>query len=218
MSHRIVVITGATGGLGQAVVDAFGNAGDTVVAVSRSASEFSADLTDPIQAEDTLRRILDRHQRIDVLVHVLGGFSSGGDVSTTSLATWERMMNVNFHAALYVFRSVLPPMLEAKRGRLIAVGARTGVQPTAGLGAYGVSKAALNALVQTIALEVKDSGVTANVVLPGTIKTETNVASARPEEAAAWVEPASIAEVILWLASDAAADVNGALLPVYGRS
>lgn len=213
-----MVITGATGGLGSAVVDAFRRLGDTTATVSRSGADFGADLTDAGQAEEVVRNIMGKHGRIDVLIHVLGGFSAGGDVAGTSLAIWERMFGLNFQAALYVFRNVIPHMVRAGRGRIVAVGSRAGVQPTAGFGAYGVSKAALNHLVQTIALELKDSGVTANVVLPGTIRTEANLAWGKPEEAATWVEPASIANLIRWLASDDASDVSGALIPVYGRS
>lgn len=218
MGQRVVLITGATGGLGTAVVDAFRASGDTVVGVSRSSGEFAADLSRPESAEAMARNVVERYGRIDVLVHTTGGFAAGGNVAETGLDVWSRMLEINFNSALHAVRAVLPYMTTARQGRIIAVGSRAGVQLSAGLGAYSVSKAALNALIQTIALEVKDLGITANVVLPSTIDTAANRSWGTPEQAAAWVTPESIAQVILWLASDAAADVNGALVPVYGRA
>jgi NAD(P)-dependent dehydrogenase (short-subunit alcohol dehydrogenase family) len=218
MGQRIVLITGATGGLGTAVVEAFRAAGDQAIGVSRSSGEFAADLTRPDSAETMIRSVVERHGRIDVLVHTTGGFASGGSIPETGLDVWQRMMDMNFHAALYTVRAVLPHMTAAGKGRIVAVGSRAGVQLSAGVGAYSVSKAALHALIQTVALEVKDRGVTANVVLPSTIDTPANRSWGSPEQAALWVTPQSIAQVILWLASDAAADVNGALVPVYGQA
>ena len=216
MGARVVVITGATGGLGSAVTEAFRSAGDEVVGVSRSAGDFKADLTRPDEAGSLVKRVLERHGRIDVLVHTTGGFASGGTVAETGLDIWQRMMDMNFHAALNTIRAAVPAMRAG--GRIIAVGSRAGVQLSAGLGAYSVSKAALNALVQTVALELKDQQITANVVLPSTIDTPANRSWGSAEQAARWVTPQSIAQVILWLASDAAADVNGALIPVYGQA
>jgi NAD(P)-dependent dehydrogenase (short-subunit alcohol dehydrogenase family) len=218
MSQRIVVVTGATGGLGRAVVRKFQEAGDTVVAVSRSAGEFAADLTVREQAAGVIERVLSRFGRIDVTILAAGGFGSGGTVEETGHEIWDRMLRLNFSSALYVCSSVLPSMKKAARGRIVAVGSRAGVQLAPGLSAYGVSKAALHTLIQTLALEVKDSGVTANAVLPSTIDTEANRSWGTPEQATKWVTPESIADVIWWLASDAAADVNGALVPVYGRA
>jgi NAD(P)-dependent dehydrogenase (short-subunit alcohol dehydrogenase family) len=184
--------------------------------VSRSSGEFAADLLKPEAAADLFRRVTERHGRLDVLVHAAGGFASDGDVAATGLDTWRRMMDVNFHAALHAVRAALPHLRSG--GRIIAVGSRAGVQLSAGLGAYGVSKAALHALIQTVALEVVERGITANVVLPSTIDTEANRSWGTAEQRATWVKPSSLADVILWLASPAAADVNGALLPVYGRA
>lgn len=208
--NRVVVVTGATGGLGPAVVEAFRRSGDTVITVSRKGAEYAADLTDEGQAAATIAEIVQKHGRIDVLAHVLGGFAMSGNLDQTDYTVWQQMLNLNFVAAVHVLRYVTPPMRKAGRGRIIAVGSRSGAQLTPGLGAYSVTKAALNALVQTAALELKGSGVTANVVLPGSIRTEGNPGGV--------TEPASIAGLIHWLASDAAADVSGALIPVYGES
>lgn len=215
MGERVVVITGATGSLGTAVVEAFRSQGDQVVGVSRSSGDFKADLSRPDEAEDLVRRVVERHGRIDVLVHTTGGYEAGGTVAETGLDVWHRMMDLNFHAAVHTMRAVLPVLREG--GRIVAVGSRAGVQFSSGLAAYSASKAALNALIQTIALEVKDRGITANAVLPSTIDTSANRSWGTAEQAARWVTPQSLADVILWLASETAADVNGALIPVYGR-
>jgi NAD(P)-dependent dehydrogenase (short-subunit alcohol dehydrogenase family) len=216
MNKRTVVVTGGTGSLGTAVVEAFRRAGDEVIPVSRSSGEFSADLLNPVQVEELFRRVVDRHGSLDVLVHTAGAFAAGGDVEKTSPEIWTRMMQVNFEAALHTIRAALPHL--GQGGRIVAVGSRAGVQLAAGVGAYSVSKAALNALIQTVALEVVHRGITANVVLPSTIDTEANRSWGTSAQQATWVTPESVADVILWLASEAAMDVNGALIPVYGRA
>jgi NAD(P)-dependent dehydrogenase (short-subunit alcohol dehydrogenase family) len=179
MDQRIVLVTGATGGLGRAVVRRFEEAGDLVAPVSRSAGEFAADLTDPGQAAAVVDRIAGRFGRIDAAVLAAGAFASGGTVEETEQEIWNRMLRLNFFSALYVCSSVLPGMKRAGSGRIVAVGSRAGVQLAAGLSAYGVSKSALHALIQTLGLELKDSGVTANAVLPSTIRTITPTASVR---------------------------------------
>jgi NAD(P)-dependent dehydrogenase (short-subunit alcohol dehydrogenase family) len=206
MSERIVVVTGATGGLGPAVVAAFDAAGDNVIGVGSKI----VNLTDAAATQE----FFDRTGRVDVLVHVTGGFSAGTD----KLDVWRRMLDLNFHAALYTMLAVLPGMKERGSGRIVAVGSRAGEQLSSGLGAYGVSKAALHALVRQMAIEARESGVTVNAVLPGTIDTSANRSWGSAEQASTWVKPESIAQAILWLASEAAADVNGALVPVYVRS
>ena len=127
------------------------------------------------------------------------------------------MIDLNLNAAFYCARAALPAMIEARYGRIVAIGSKTAVEPVATLAAYGASKAALVALVRTIALEVKRSGVTANVVLPSVIDTPANRAANPGTDFSRWVTPESIARLLLCLASEAAADVNGAVVPIYGR-
>ena len=117
-----------------------------------------------------------------------------------------------------MFRAVLPPMIQAKRGRIVAVGSRAAVEPGANYAGYNVSKAALVTLVKTIALEVRDHGLTANVVLPSIIDTPVNRAAMPRADFSKWVQPESIANLLVWLALAEAADVNGAVIPIYGRS
>jgi NAD(P)-dependent dehydrogenase (short-subunit alcohol dehydrogenase family) len=212
MSDRVILISGATGGLGGAVTAKFLSAGDRVIPLGHEAG----DLTSPAASSAVVADAMSKYGRIDALVHVMGGFAGGKPVSETDDATWTKMFSLNLNSAFYLCREVLRHL--DRGGRIVAIGSRTGVQPAAGLAAYGASKAALNALIQTIALEVKDAGITANVVLPSVIDTPANRAGASPQQIAKWVTPQSIAEVVYFLCSEAASDINGALIPVYGRA
>jgi NAD(P)-dependent dehydrogenase (short-subunit alcohol dehydrogenase family) len=214
---RVVLISGAGGGLGTVVTRAFLEAGATVAAVSRFGSEISADLTRPDETARAVETVRARFGRLDVLLHLAGGFEGGTPVAQTLDGVWNRMFDLNVNSAFYIARAVLPAMLEAGYGRIVAIGSKTAVEPVATLAAYGASKAALVALVRTIALEVKRTGVTANVVLPSVIDTPANRAADSAADFSRWVKPESIARLLLWLASEAAADINGAVVPIYGR-
>jgi NAD(P)-dependent dehydrogenase (short-subunit alcohol dehydrogenase family) len=217
-----ILVTGATGGLGPAVVKAFLDGGGTVfgVAPSWDGRSLPPGNFHPIEADLTTvegcHRAAERARPVDVLVHVMGGFAGGAPVGETTDDVWDRMMDLNLNSAFYLIREVSPPMLEAGSGRIVAVGSRTGVEPAANLSAYAVSKAALHTLIRTVALEVAGSGVTANAVLPSTIDTSANRKAMPRADFTKWVKPEAIAEVIVWLASSQAAEVNGALVPVYG--
>ncbi len=179
---------------------------------------MAADLTVPAEAELAVRKVIESSGKIDVLLHLTGGFAGGKPVAQTDDTAWNRMLGLNLHTAIHMARAVLPHMLEAGKGRIVAIGSRTGVEPAAGLSAYGVSKAALIALVRTIAAEVRNSGVTANVILPSVIDTPANRTASPAADFTKWVQPESIARLLLFLASDAAADINGAVIPIYGRA
>jgi NAD(P)-dependent dehydrogenase (short-subunit alcohol dehydrogenase family) len=159
---------------------------------------------------------LSRFPRVDALVHLMGGFAGGQSVADTEAAVFERMLDLNLRSALYVARAFLPAMRERGAGRILAVGSRTAVEPKPMLGAYTVSKAALVALIRTIALENRDRGITANLVLPGTMDTPANRAAMPDADPAKWVQPEQVAAMLVHLASDAASDVNGAVIPIYG--
>jgi NAD(P)-dependent dehydrogenase (short-subunit alcohol dehydrogenase family) len=128
------------------------------------------------------------------------------------------MFEVNVRSAFLVFRAALPAMRARGSGRLLAVGSRSGAQPSPGAIAYAVSKAALHALVTNLAAELHDTAITVNAVLPGTIDTAANRAAMPRADQSKWVTPESIAATLVWLVSDAAADVSGALIPCYGQS
>ncbi len=225
---RVILVTGASGELGHAVSRIFLEGGATLVAISKSGRSpepdnprvisLAADLASPSEAAEAVERAGRQAGHIDALIHVAGGFAGGEPVPRTDDATWKSMMDMNLNSAFYTARAALPLLLPTGHGRIVAVGSRTAVEPAAGLSAYGASKAGLVALIRTIALEVKDSGATANVVLPSVIDTPANRRAMPKADHSKWVKPESIARLIAWLASGEAADVNGAAIPIYGRA
>lgn len=223
MQGKIVLITGATGGLGTDVTKAFLEVGATVVGVSRSIRQqdfaspmftaYSADLMQPQATSDLVVQIMAKFGRIDVLVHVTGGFAAA-KIHETDDETWTRMRDLNLSSAFYVSREVLKAMRQSGGGRLIAIGSLAAVEPHAALGAYATFKSALSMLYRTIALENQDKNITANVILPGTMDTPANRAAMPEADATKWVQPAHVAKVALLLAGDEGAQINGALIPV----
>lgn len=216
-----VLITGAGGGLGSEVCRVFTEAGVQVVAVDRAWKEphpyktVAADLSTAEGAAGMVEQAL-AHGPIDALIHLVGGFSGGKSIAETDDKTWDLMMNVNLRVAFNAIRAVLKPMIAARHGRIVAIGSRAAVEPSPNLAAYAVSKAALVALVKNTAAEVKAFGITANVVLPSTIDTAANRKAMPKSDFSKWVTPESIAKTLLWLASDAASDISGAVIPIYG--
>jgi NAD(P)-dependent dehydrogenase (short-subunit alcohol dehydrogenase family) len=228
LKGKVILISGASGGLGEGVTQAVLDAGAEVAGVSRrwppEASNtpgllpVAADLTQESGCAAAVAAALNKWSRLDAAIHLMGGFAGGTRVHEMSPDTWDQMMNVNLRSAFLFFRAALPPMLKAGRGRLLAVGSRPGLEPVAGLAAYSASKAGLHALIRALAAENKDTGVTANAVLPSTIDTAANRVAMPQADTSKWVEPASIASLLVYLASDAAQDINGALVPIYGKS
>src|SRR6202030_314347 len=141
--------------------------------------------------------VVDRHRRLDVLVHVVGAFAGGKSVAETDDATWEQMRDLNLTAAFYVLRAAIPHLRKSGAGRIVAVGSLTAVEPHAGLGAYVTFKSALVSLIRTVALENHDAGLTANVILPGTMDTPANRKAMTGADFPKWVQPADVADLIL---------------------
>lgn len=226
MENQVVLITGAQGGLGTFVTAAFLEAGAQVVGTARQIDSAAfthprfegipADLTREHNATRLVADALEKFRKIDVLVHVTGGFAGGSPIHETDDATWGTMLDLNLRAGLNILRAVLPSMREQKRGRIVAIGSRAGVEPAANISAYSASKAALVSLMKTAALENRKLGITANVILPGTIDTPANRRSDPNADRSKWVSPQRLAALALFLASDEAADITGAAIPVYG--
>ena len=226
MQGKVVLVTGADGGLGAWVTQAFLDAGATVAGSSRKiqqsafkSSNFSAmpaDLSSLERARALVDEIIARFGKLDVLAHTVGGFAGGHSVADTDDATFQQMLDLNLNSAFHILRAALPALRQAGSGRIIAIGSRAAVDPGPGVGAYSASKAAMVSLLRTVARENKDAGLTANVILPGTIDTPANRKSMPNADVSKWVQPARIADLVLWLAGDAAKDVNGAVIPVYG--
>jgi NAD(P)-dependent dehydrogenase (short-subunit alcohol dehydrogenase family) len=223
-----VIVTGGTGALGGAVVKTFLDAGHRVLAVGGHHNSDSLqhdrllyasyDLTLAESAPQLVDEAIGKLGSFEIVVHTMGAFAGGEPVQKTSTATWNTMLNVNLTAAFFLMRAVVPHLLEQKRGRVLAVGSRAAVQPAGGLSAYVVSKAGLQALMATLALELAGSGVTANTVLPSVIDTPANRKAMPRADFSRWVTPEAIAKLLLWLASDATDAVNGAAIPIYGNA
>jgi len=226
LANQVVLITGAKGGLGANVTDAFLAAGAFVVGSSRAIADsdfpnprfaaIPADLTNSDSALRLADSVIQRFQRIDALVHVMGGFAGGNPIPETDDATWDKMISLNLKSAVNVLRAVIPHMREAKRGRIIAIGSRQAIEPAANLSAYNASKAALVSLVHTAALENKDMGITANVILPATMNTDANRKANPGADPSKWVQPEQVAALAAFLASESGGEITGAAIPVYG--
>ncbi len=228
LQGQVAIVTGASGALGSEVTKSLLAAGATVVAVDRAnvattsqeagVTRYSANLTDTREVKQLVASVFAKFGRIDVVVHVMGGFAGGASVAETDDATWQKMMDINLNAAFYILRAVVPVMRQAEHGRIIAIGSRQAVQPAAGVGAYSASKAALVSLVQTVALENTDKNIRANVILPGTMDTPANRAAMPKADFAKWVATSHVAELVVMLAGGAGGEINGAAIPVYGGS
>jgi NAD(P)-dependent dehydrogenase (short-subunit alcohol dehydrogenase family) len=227
MTARIALVTGATGGLGTHVTKALLDAGFAVVGLAPKIQPHDFDhphftalpatldsLTAAKQAVDTIQA---HFGKIDALAHLVGGFAGGQTVADTDDATFQRMLDMNLNSAFHILRAVLPSMRQAGSGRIIAIGSRAAESPGAKVGAYSASKAALVSLIRTVAIENKEFGITANVILPGTMDTHANRKGMPDADTSQWVQPASVASLIVWLTGDGGRDVTGAAIPVYGR-
>jgi NAD(P)-dependent dehydrogenase (short-subunit alcohol dehydrogenase family) len=226
LEGKVVLITGAKGGLGSFVTEAFLEAGADVVGVSRSiqANDFAhprftampAELSSGAAARKVAEDAVARFQRIDGLVHVMGGFAGGARVEETDDATMERMLDLNFRSAFFMLRAVLPYMRQQGQGSIAVVASRQGAEPGAMVGAYSASKAAVVALVRAVALENKDRAISANAVLPATMDTAGNRTSDPKADRSQWVQPGEVAALLVHLACDDGRQVTGAAIPIYG--
>jgi NAD(P)-dependent dehydrogenase (short-subunit alcohol dehydrogenase family) len=230
---QVVLVTGAAGNLGTAVSRAYLDAGATLVFVDHKAGRLqdmypalassdehylasSIDLTQPEDVEQMVQKTMDRFGRIDVVVNTVGGFTMGEKVHEMDLETLNGMMELNARTFLLTSKSIVPHMLEAGKGKIVSIGARPSQEGRANMGAYSVAKSAVLRLTETMSSELKAEGINVNCVLPGTIDTPTNREAMPDADYTKWVKPESLAEVILFLTSDAARDIHGAAIPVFG--
>ena len=226
LHNKVVIVTGASGGLGATVTESFLAAGAIVIGTSRSIKQsdfsspsftaFASDLSASEKARALTDRVIAEFGRIDVLAHVLGGFAAG-TVADTDDTTWKQMLDVNLTSTFNILRAVIPHMRKSKYGRIVAVGSLTAVEPHAGLAAYVASKTAMTMLVRSVALENADANIKANVVMPGTMDTPANRASMPGADFSKWTPTEHVAQLILTLASDEAHRISNALVPIEGR-
>jgi NAD(P)-dependent dehydrogenase (short-subunit alcohol dehydrogenase family) len=225
MSAKVAVVVGAGGGLGRATAVALAAGGLTVVAVDRNERGLSdlsddirregADATAPAAATRLIDRIAAEVGPPDVLVNTIGAFRLGDALSTTP-ETLRLMLDVNLGPALWLSQAVAPHMRQQGSGVIVHVTARPGLEPTGGMAAYSVSKAALVHLTRILDIELRPHGIRVNAVAPQLLDTPANRATFPADVLAHATAPEVIADAIAFLVSDAAAPVSGAILPAYG--
>jgi NAD(P)-dependent dehydrogenase (short-subunit alcohol dehydrogenase family) len=225
MDGKVILVTGALGALGQVVAEIALARGARVAGVDHAASQVAAsanrielggvDLTDAAQARTAIDAVAAHFGRLDALLNIAGGFAFEA-VAEGDPRTWQRMYALNLLTALNASRSAIPHLAASPAGRIVNVGAMGALQAGGGMGPYAASKAGVHRLTEALAAEWKGK-ITVNAVLPSTIDTPANRASMPKADFTKWVTPQELAEVMLFLASDAASAVTGALLPVSGR-
>ena len=228
---RKIAVTGAFGSLGAAVVQAALASGAQVAAIDKSAAPHPSsaealsgarlfggvDLGDSAEVESTFAAIGQEFGGLDALVNIAGTFR-WETVAEGSLATWDLLFNVNLRSAVAASHAALPLLLRSEAGRIVNIGAAGAVRAAKGMGAYAASKAGVFKLTEALAEELKDRNITVNAILPTTIDTPANRKDMPDADFSRWVRPEQIADVILFLLSDQAQAVTGALIPVAGRT
>ena len=228
LDGRVAIVTGAAGTLGRASVQRFMECGAMTIAIARTnaqletipttTGQMACDLTDEHSVQATFAEIIATHGRIDSLANVAGGFAMGPRVEDASANDWMAMLRINAVTAWLACKHALPAMRAADFGRIVNIGARAVRKPGARMAPYCVSKAAVVALTEVLALECADTGITANCILPGTIDTPRNRADMPDADPSRWVPPEDLAAAIVHLADPASRSINGAIIPIYGRS
>jgi NAD(P)-dependent dehydrogenase (short-subunit alcohol dehydrogenase family) len=224
-ADHVAIVVGAGGALGRATAAKLADQGMTVVAVDRSEAGLEglpgdivrqlADATDPEAAAPLVERIVDQVGPPHVLVNTIGGFQTG-DALTTTPDLLRLMVDVNLGPALWLSQAVAPHMQRNGSGAIVHITARPGIEPTGGMAAYSVSKAALVHLTRILDVELRPLGIRVNAVAPQLLSTKRNRSLFPPEVLAHAVAPEAIAEIVAFLVSEAAAPVSGAILPAYG--
>lgn len=225
MTERIAIVVGAGGELGRATAEVLADGGYTVVGADRSEQGLKelpdgigrevGDATDPATAKSLIDRIAAQAGPPEVLVNTIGMFRLGEAVAATP-EDLKTLMDVNLGTALWLSQAVEPYMRQRGKGSIVHVSARPGTDPTAGLAAYSLSKAALSHLIRILDLELHPHGIRVNAVAPQLINTAANRASFPAELLAHAVAPEAIANIVAFLAGDLAAPISGAIVPAYG--
>jgi NAD(P)-dependent dehydrogenase (short-subunit alcohol dehydrogenase family) len=234
-SDKVVLVAGGTGGLGRAVSLAFLEEDAAVLVTYREQKEFDAleseadakglsiaghpvDVTDEMAVRQFVDRIVSTRGRLDALVNTVGGYVGGVNLWDQETKIFDQMLALNLRSGYALARAVIPTMLNQKHGAIVNVAAKAALDHGAGASAYAASKAAAVALMDSLAAEVKGTGVRVNSILPSVIDTEPNRKAMPNADFAKWPKPEEIARVILFLCSDDARVVHGAAVPVYGDS
>ena len=239
-NDKCVIVTGASGNLGRAVVRAFASQGASLVLVDRNAAALDtaiqadgfannarvlpvvADLLDQAKVSAMVANAVQRFGGVHVLCNIAGGFRMGEAVHETSDATWNFLFDINAKTLLHTARAVVPQMLtqpldaSGARGKIVNIGAFGALHGAANMAAYGASKATAIRVTEAMAAELREQGINVNCVLPTIIDTPENRAAMPSADPNRWVAPEALADVIVFLASNAARAIHGAALPVTG--
>jgi len=231
---KVVLVAGGTGGLGRAVSLAFLREGATVVVPYRREAEFAAlssaaaddaaaleglqlDMTDEAAVGSFVADLEARHGRLDAVVNTIGGYAGGIKLWDLETKTFDAMLALNLRAGFVLARAAMPVMVKQGHGSLVNVAAKAAFDHGAGAAAYAASKAAAVAMMDSLAADAKGTGVRVNSILPSIIDTAANRQAMPGADYDSWPKPEDIAKVILFLASEAAATIHGAAVPVYGN-
>src|SRR5450432_362133 len=234
-TDRVVLVAGGTGGCGRAVALAFLADGAKVAVTYRGAAELdalkraagedasrlsghSADVTDDSAVRALVDELVARHGRLDALVNAVGGYAGGAKLWEMDAKTLDQMMLLNLRSGYVLARVAVPVMLKQGQGAIVNVASRSALVHGPGESAYAASKAAAVALIDSLAADLKGTGVRANSILPSIIDTEANRKAMPKADFSKWPKPEEIARVVLYLCGDDAKLIHGAAIPVYGQT
>ena len=235
-TNKVVAVTGAAGNLGKATAMAFHDAGAKLALIDRRREDLSdvfadsipegemcfyvsGDLTDEQYVSEAVYAIYQNFGSFDVLVNIAGGFTMGPPVHETPVDSWDFMINLNARTVFLMSRATIPYFIDQGHGKIINIGARAALSGKPYMAPYTVSKSAVIRLTESMAEELKEiDGINVNCILPGTIDTMRNRQDMPDADFSKWVTPQALADIIVFLASEDARAINGASIPVYGRS
>jgi NAD(P)-dependent dehydrogenase (short-subunit alcohol dehydrogenase family) len=234
-SGKVVLIAGGTGGLGKAMSAAFLEEGATVIVTYRDQREMDelkrisitkstsltghrVDVTDETAVAELVQAIVKENGHLDALVNAIGSYAGGAKLWEADLGVFDRMLMLNLRTGYTLLRAVVPAMLKQGHGSIVNVASRAAVDHAGGAAEYAASKAGAVAMIDSLAADLKGTGVRANSILPSIIDTEANRKAMPSADFAQWPKPEDIARVILFLCSDEARLVHGASVPVYGNT
>ncbi len=234
LQEKVAVVTGATGNLGRALCRALLDRGAKVALIARDnralealqealgaqdrTAGFAIDLGEANAVQNGMDRIVERFGGIHILVNAVGGFRMGPPLHETAVEDWDQMMAINARSVFMSCKAAIPHMLAAGGGQIVNISARAARQGKGRMGPYCASKAAVIALTESLAEEHRDTGIRVNCILPGTLDTPQNRAALPDADYRCWVSPEALSDVVLFLISEAARAIQGASIPVYGRS
>jgi NAD(P)-dependent dehydrogenase (short-subunit alcohol dehydrogenase family) len=234
VEDKHVMITGAAGALGQVVTRKFAGAGAKLALIDRHPDRLAhlfrelkeqhgtllignTDVTHPPSVGKMVDMVVGEWERIDVLLNIAGGYRGGQPLHETTPETWDFIMNLNAKSVFLVAGAVVPHMIERGYGKIVSVAARRGLKGAKNAAADSASKSAVIRLTESLSAELKDHNINVNCIIPASIDTPANRESMPDADFSKWVTPEQVADVLLFLSSDAASAITGAAIPVYGR-